>query len=63
MRQVWQHNGVQPKAMAQEEIIENLYLPVVNEGHDSNSKPYGILWPYSLHLRLFWMNNLVLRYI
>ncbi|CAK9065984.1 unnamed protein product [Durusdinium trenchii] len=32
IQQVWSNTGVQPKTMPQEEIIENLYLPVVNEG-------------------------------
>lgn len=32
IQQVWKNIGVQQKAMAQEEVIDMLYLPVVNEG-------------------------------
>lgn len=32
IQQVWKTNGVQAKTVSEEEIIDNLYLPVVNEG-------------------------------
>ncbi|CAJ1347213.1 unnamed protein product, partial [Effrenium voratum] len=32
IQQVWKNLGVQPREMSQEEIIDVLYLPVVNEG-------------------------------
>eukprot|EP00931_Biecheleriopsis_adriatica_P005077 TRINITY_DN10663_c0_g1_i1.p1 TRINITY_DN10663_c0_g1~~TRINITY_DN10663_c0_g1_i1.p1 ORF type:complete len:685 (+),score=165.52 TRINITY_DN10663_c0_g1_i1:162-2216(+) len=32
IKKVWQNIGVQPKTMSEEEIVDMLYLPVVNEG-------------------------------
>merc|ERR1719171_3297444 len=32
IQQVWKNNGVQPSTKSDEEIVDLLYLPVVNEG-------------------------------